>query len=113
MKTKELTDLLTEYDSILHEMDKLKERQQEIVTELLDVKLPYGNKKVGDIVQSHFGTVNKVIRANYPEDSKYYWKPTDIAMRIRDLKIHKDRKAENIGRQDDHEFGKYPKYELM
>lgn len=110
MKTKELTDLMSEYDSILHEIDKLKERQQEIIAKLLDAKLPYGDKKIGDIVQNHFGTVNKVIRANYPEDSKFYWKPMEISMSIRDLKNRKDRKV--IGEQDCSEFGKYPRFEL-
>lgn len=127
MKTKEITDLVTEYDSIFHEIDKLKERQREIISELLDAKLPYGNKKLVDIVYSHPCTISKVIKANYPEDSRYYYKALGIALDVRDLKKHRDEEAKRPKWEreepklvpDDtppsiyREFGKYPRFELM
>lgn len=119
MKTKEITDLITEYDNILHEFDRLKERQQKIIVELLDAKLPYGDKKIADIVKSHPGTVSKIIKANYPDESRYFYKAFGIAIDMRNLKARKDREAEdakwkrNEPTRDYYEFGKYPRFELM
>lgn len=125
MRTKELTGLVTEYDSIFHEIDRLIERQQKIVAELLDAKLPYGNKKLADIVYSHPCTISKIIKANYPDESKYYYKALGLAIDIRDLKARKDKEAKEAKYKrkeptlvpDDsyvnHEFGKYPRFELM
>lgn len=94
MKTKEITDLVTEYDNILHEIDRLNERQSEIITELLYAKLPDENKKVADIVQEDAYTVNQVIKANYPEECKYYYRTYDITMRVKLRKDRIDREAE-------------------
>ena len=102
MKTKKITDLVTEYDNILHEIDRLNERQSEIIGELLDARLPDENKKVADIVQEDIYTVNQVIKANYPEESRYFYRAYDITMRV---KLRKDR----IDRED--EEAKWKRYE--
>ena len=93
MKSKEITVLVTEYDSILHEFDRLKGRQNEIIAELLDAKLPDENKKVADIVQEDIYTVNQVIKANYPEESRYFYRTYDIAMRVKNRKDCIDRET--------------------
>ena len=122
MKTKEITDLVTEYDNILHEFDRLKERQKKIIAELLDAKLPYGGKKLADIVKTHPNTISKIIKANYPDESRYFYKAFGIAIDMRNLKARKDREAEdakwkrnesNDTTRDYYEFGKYPRFELM
>lgn len=93
MKTKEITDLVTKYDNILHEIDRLNEHQSEIIAELLDAKLPDENKKVADIVQEDIYTVNQVIKANYPEESRYFYRAYDITMRVKLRKDRIDREA--------------------
>lgn len=126
MKTKEITDLVTEYDNIFHEMDRLKERQQKIIAELLDAKLPYGNKKFADIVDSHPCTISKIIKANYPEESRYFYKALGLAIEVRNLKERRDKEAEeakwkrnepkvvpNDTTRNYREYGEYPRFELM
>lgn len=117
MKTKEISDLVTEYDNILHEFDRLKERQKKIIAELLNAKLPYGNKKLADIAKTHPNTISKIIKANFPDESKYSYKSFGIAIDISNLKFSMDRKAKETNPNDTttnyYEFGKYPRFELM
>ena len=94
MKTKEITDLVTEYDNILHEIDRLEMRKSEIIAELLDAKLPDDDKKIADIVQEDAYTVNQVIKANYPEECRYFYRTYSIVMDLKFAKNHIDREAE-------------------
>ena len=93
MQTPEITRLVAEYDSILHEFDRLYERQREIISELLDAKLPDDDKKIADIVQEDIFTVNQVIKANYPEESRYFYRAYDVTMRVKNHKDRIDREA--------------------
>lgn len=127
MRTKEIADLVTEYDNIFHEMDRLRERQQKIISELLDAKLPYGTGKLADLVYSHPNTISKVIKANYPDDSRYYYKALGLAIEVRDLKQYRDKEANRPKWQREEpklvpgdtppspyrEPGAYPRFELM
>lgn len=99
MESKEIADLLTQYDSTLHEFDRLKEYQKEILNKLLESKLSDGNK-IKDVVVNCCDDIARVILANYPEDSKYYYRRHyGIAMDLKMLKKHNDDVAESRRRE--------------
>ena len=98
MKSKEITDLLTRYDNTLHEFDRLKEYQKEILNELLESELSDDNK-IKDIVDDHFNVIVSTMRDNYPEESKYNYRHYGVAMELKNLKKHKDDVEESRRRE--------------
>ncbi|MCH5167909.1 MAG: hypothetical protein J1F35_08530 [Erysipelotrichales bacterium] len=98
MESKQIADLLTQYDNILHEFDRLKERQKEILNELLETKLPDDNK-IKDIIDHRFDVITGAMRANYPEESKYNYRHYGVARDLKILKEHKDYVKESRSRE--------------
>lgn len=98
MKTKEITDLLTQYDNTLHEIDRLQEYKKEILNKLLESELPDGNK-IKDIIETRFNTIISAMRANYPEESKYNYLCMGIAIDLRSFKKRKEAIEESRRRE--------------
>lgn len=88
METKEIANLLTQYDNTLHEFDRLKEYQKDILNKLLESKLSDGNK-IKDLVDNHFADIASIIRDNYPGESKYNYRHYGVAKDLQILKNHK------------------------
>ena len=114
MKSKEIADLLTKYDNTLHEFDRLKEYQKEILNELLEAELSDGNK-IKDVVDNHFGDIACAMRANYPEESKYNYRHYGVAMDLKILKKHNDDVKESRRREpksvpDGNPYKEIPRY---